>query len=160
MADPPEKLVFRAKNWQIVLVYGTPFVVFSFVAIGFLIFTLEGRGTTENKRELFAMATSINSLFAVIYALALITRIGTRIELDDDSIKKIMWRGRKLGGGSFNDVIDLRVHQTYFKAPRYLSLTFENSKPLRIDAEYEKLGELVKVIEERSGKEFNIVPWG
>ncbi len=160
MADPPEKLVFRAKNWQIVLVYGIFFVVFSFVAIGFLIFALEGRGTTENPWEVYAMATAIFSFFAIVYALALITRLGTRIELSDGSIIKLTQRGRRLGGGRFDDVIELRVHQTYYKAPRYLSLTFENSKPLRIDAEYEKLGELFKAIEERSGEEFKIVPWG
>jgi hypothetical protein len=159
MADTPEKLVFKAKNWQIALSYGLFLSLVCFVLVGILYNLFEKRNAGKNW-DINAMQVGLFSLFAIRFGWAFFSKIGSRIEIDDESVRLLSWFGRVSRGGRFQDVSSLGINQTFFKAPRSLVVMFESGKPLRIDGEYEGLGELVIAIEERSGKEFKLIPWG
>jgi len=154
-----DELVFRAKNWQIILVYGFFLTLVGLVLVGSFLSLLAKRNAGKDW-SIHALQLGLFSLFAIRFGWAILSRIGSRIVVDAESIHLYSWFGRVCRGGQFQDVLSLGIRQTFYKAPQSLDIFFENGKPLKFDAEYEKLDELVKAVEERSGKEFKVFPWG
>ena len=143
-------VVFRARNWQIFLVYG-------FLCAVLCLMLVSKFRKLQVASDAWDFVISVLELGLIsgylgYYCWSICRRFGTRIEVGGGFIRKMSFRGKVLFSDRIEHISKLGFRQSFFGTATSLTIAFSNSRSIKIDAEYENFRRLVKVLEERSGK--------
>jgi hypothetical protein len=158
VTEPQTGRVFRAKNWQIAIVYA--FLLVGVVMMGITHWQiLIERYRIHKLWEIYAMEDFLLIPIAIYFVWSLYVRLGSRVVLTSESIQKVSRTGRVLGFGQWSDVSLLQVRWTPWKSVSSVFLAFGGHLPLRIDGEYEDMKGLMSAVEAATGKTFQRISW-
>ena len=150
-------MTFRARDWQIGLVFGLVFAFLILVIVDDLR-EIGIRRQTHKQWDLKALDLAFMSAIATIFICTAWNKFGSKVEIREGQIIKKSWRGKMLGSGRLDSITALGLRKTFWM-PSYFLVSFGEEKPLKIDAEYHDFQGLVRAIEEVTGKKTQRLTW-
>ena len=152
-------MTFRAKDGQILAVFTLVFLTYIFAIFSDWMFVI-GRFNFGRSSSLHIAGVIFLTTLAAYIGWQMLRRVGTQIEFGDGMFKLLRRSGRVIRSEPLNTINRLGVRETFFRAPKCLVIQFDGRKDLKFSMEYENLPELVRALEECTGREFVRIPWG